>query len=223
MANCDFCSAPLVANSQFCGCCGNRNDVDVKRHIEFSSAAETSHYPCPHCLSTLTFFTLNFDNDDRIAHCQSCFGIFLERNILERLLEETVNPVHSINFQQLQAINIDRFPGKRPVKYLRCPICQSFMRRTNFAYRSGVVVDICRDHGIWLDAGELKQLMEWKKAGGQILADQELQTQSRPTRSSSSRHHPVNMEIEHSQEWLGLVDADLVNVILESIANWLKS
>lgn len=40
-------------------------------------------------------------------------------------------------------------------------------------YRSGVVVDRCRVHGIWLNSGEITHLMEWKKAGGQILNDQQ--------------------------------------------------
>jgi Zn-finger nucleic acid-binding protein len=32
-----------------------------------------------------------------------------------------------------------------------------------------VVVDQCRNHGVWLEGGELHRLMEWKKAGGQVL------------------------------------------------------
>jgi hypothetical protein len=31
-----------------------------------------------------------------------------------------------------------------------------------------VIVDTCREHGIWLDGGELRQLLEWTRAGGQI-------------------------------------------------------
>jgi Zn-finger nucleic acid-binding protein len=40
------------------------------------------------------------------------------------------------------------------------------MSRVNFGYRSGVVIDRCTNHGIWLDSGEITHLMEWKKAGG---------------------------------------------------------
>jgi len=42
------------------------------------------------------------------------------------------------------------------------------MNRRLFGKRSGVVLDRCRDHGSWLDAGELRQLMEWTRAGGRI-------------------------------------------------------
>jgi Zn-finger nucleic acid-binding protein len=43
------------------------------------------------------------------------------------------------------------------------------MHRGLFGKRSGVIVDRCRTHGTWLDAGELRQLMEWARAGGQLL------------------------------------------------------
>lgn len=223
MAKCAFCSAPLVANNQYCRYCGNRNDIDLKGHIEFNTDNEFNQYPCPHCLTKLTYLELKVDRGYRIARCQSCLGIFLERRILERLLEEAVSPVQTINIQQLQAINLDRFPNQRPVKYIRCPICQSFMQRTNFAYRSGVIVDICRNHGIWLDAGELIQLMEWKRAGGQILADQEHERQLQSTKPSNLRHDHIESNIEHYREWPSIVDADFMNSVLDSVSTWLKS
>ena len=46
------------------------------------------------------------------------------------------------------------------------------MNRSNFGSRSGVIVNACGDHGIWLDSGELRRLFEWKKAGGMLLHEQ---------------------------------------------------
>ncbi len=43
------------------------------------------------------------------------------------------------------------------------------MHRKLQGQRSGVVVDSCREHGLWLDSGELRQLMEWSRAGGEKL------------------------------------------------------
>jgi Zn-finger nucleic acid-binding protein len=42
------------------------------------------------------------------------------------------------------------------------------MNRINFGSRSGVIADKCRKHGLWLDGGELRQILEWMKAGGMI-------------------------------------------------------
>ena len=34
------------------------------------------------------------------------------------------------------------------------------MNAVNFAYDSGVIINRCPDHGIWLDSGELKRIKE---------------------------------------------------------------
>jgi hypothetical protein len=39
------------------------------------------------------------------------------------------------------------------------------MDRANFAARSGIQVDVCNVHGIWLDAGELYEIVLWLEAG----------------------------------------------------------
>jgi Zn-finger nucleic acid-binding protein len=40
------------------------------------------------------------------------------------------------------------------------------MARVNFGKHSGIVVDVCRWHGTWFDAGELDAAMEFVHAGG---------------------------------------------------------
>jgi len=47
------------------------------------------------------------------------------------------------------------------------------MKRVNFGHRSGVIIDQCPKHGIWVDSGEITHLMEWKKAGGELLNTKE--------------------------------------------------
>ncbi len=52
------------------------------------------------------------------------------------------------------------------VVYRACPACREFMTRRNHGGSSGVVVDVCRQHGIWLDHSELERLLAWVRAGG---------------------------------------------------------
>ena len=49
------------------------------------------------------------------------------------------------------------------------------MVHQNFEHRSGVIVDVCRKHGIWFDANKLTQLLDWIRAGGLEEARQERQ------------------------------------------------
>lgn len=40
------------------------------------------------------------------------------------------------------------------------------MNRINFARCSGVIVDICKGHGIWFDREELSHIVEFIRGGG---------------------------------------------------------
>jgi Zn-finger nucleic acid-binding protein len=40
------------------------------------------------------------------------------------------------------------------------------MNRVNFGKRSGVIVDVCKGHGTWFDAGELTRAIEFVARGG---------------------------------------------------------
>jgi Zn-finger nucleic acid-binding protein len=40
------------------------------------------------------------------------------------------------------------------------------MNRVNFANFSGVIVDVCRQHGTWFDRDELRRIVEFIRAGG---------------------------------------------------------
>jgi Zn-finger nucleic acid-binding protein len=48
------------------------------------------------------------------------------------------------------------------------------MLRQNFRETSGVVVDVCSAHGIWLDRGELAMLVEFASTGALVEAERRL-------------------------------------------------
>ncbi|MBC7645305.1 MAG: zf-TFIIB domain-containing protein [Thermoleophilia bacterium] len=53
-----------------------------------------------------------------------------------------------------------------------CPECGTEMAKLNFAYESGVIVDSCSAHGLWVDAGELDRMQAWVE-GSEKLHDKE--------------------------------------------------
>jgi Zn-finger nucleic acid-binding protein len=53
-----------------------------------------------------------------------------------------------------------------PVRYLPCPTCDEIMNRVNFARVSGVILDVCRPHGAWFDAGELRAIRSFVRGPG---------------------------------------------------------
>ena len=40
------------------------------------------------------------------------------------------------------------------------------MNRVNFAHCSGVIVDVCKSHGVWFDRDELSRIVEFIRSGG---------------------------------------------------------
>jgi Zn-finger nucleic acid-binding protein len=56
------------------------------------------------------------------------------------------------------------------VRYIPCPTCTKLMNRTNFAQASGVILDVCKQHGVWLDRGELQRVMGFVDAGGMAVS-----------------------------------------------------
>lgn len=169
MANCTNCSAPLPQGSIKCNYCGSRNDTDLKGVHYFTTHELESERICPRCNIQLRTIDLNINGKFLIERCDECLGLFFDPNELEALLEATVANVFTINKSQLQAVRESRTAGEQGAFYIKCPVCSSIMNRVNFGTNSGVIIDRCKQHGVWLDGGELKNLFEWMKAGGKLL------------------------------------------------------
>lgn len=184
MSLCQHCSAPLPANTNKCIYCGVRNDVDLHARRSYDIVQQQSERLCPHCEKPLQTIDLHLDGAFLIERCEDCFGLFFDPGQVETLLESSVSHVFEINLEHLDNINKDRFQGNKPVKYVKCPVCHILMNRNAYGYRSGVIIDRCRNHGVWLDSGEITHLMEWKKAGGQLLQSKHAATEKRKTKSS---------------------------------------
>jgi Zn-finger nucleic acid-binding protein len=53
------------------------------------------------------------------------------------------------------------------------------MTRINFERVSGILLDRCRDDGIWFDANELDAVLRWVKLGGERMSDERRQDEER--------------------------------------------
>ncbi len=206
MARCSSCSAPLPANSNRCRYCGTRNDVDLSGQ-NYQVAQEFSNRICPHCDIPLQTILLKKANPLFIEHCTQCFGLFFDPGELEVLLEQSVSGAIHINLKHLVNINRDRYQGAKKVRYIKCPQCRNFMKRANFGYRSGVVINKCPIHGVWLDNGDLIHLLEWKKAGGQLLHKQHAK------KTQAQKKHALPLSDNFSTGKAGTDD------LVDSIAN----
>lgn len=172
MPDCKNCSAPLPPDTLVCTYCGTRNDIDLRGVHEYTTAMPTSDRICPRCEKPLRTIDLKIEGTFLIEQCEGCVGLFFDPGELEALLEKSVAHTYQVDHKLINQINTQKRRDEFGVTYIKCPVCQKLMNRVGFGHRSGVVVDRCRDHGVWLDGGELRHLMEWKKAGGELLHQQ---------------------------------------------------
>ena len=102
-----------------------------------------------------------------LLNCRKCGGQFVEHALLRSLLER----------HELVGQAFPDAPYQRPVStreaperihYRPCAVCQRMMNRKNFGGASGVIVDVCAQHGTWFDAGELPQVLAFVKSGGLV-------------------------------------------------------
>ena len=61
------------------------------------------------------------------------------------------------------------------------------MHRRNFGRRSGVVIDTCKDHGVWFDAHELERILRWIRDGGEARSRKRTAEEQQRKRSAVDR------------------------------------
>jgi Zn-finger nucleic acid-binding protein len=170
MPFCTSCSAPLPQNTPVCEYCGVKNDINFQGIHEYTVVKPETERICPLCDIPMETIDVNAtDEHFYIERCPQCMGLFFDPNELNALLDNTVNNVYEIDRKKLFAIK--RLEGNLPQRkrfYIKCPVCHQLMNQTKFGLRSGVIIDRC-SHGIWLDNGEFRKILEWRKAGGQLF------------------------------------------------------
>ncbi|MEI6614878.1 MAG: zf-TFIIB domain-containing protein [Chrysiogenales bacterium] len=172
MANCKNCGAALTGNLLVCQYCKTRQDVDLSIINRYTVEIPQSKRICPRCYIPLQVIDLHLGGKFYIERCEDCLGLFFDPGELEALLDKSVTNVYEIDRQRLDEIRNVKRSCEYPLSYIDCPVCKKLMNRINFGSRSGVIADKCRDHGLWLDGGELRQILEWVKAGGDLYHQQ---------------------------------------------------
>jgi len=162
----------LTGNLLVCAYCKTRQDVDLAMISRYTVEKPESERICPRCHVPLQLIDLRLGGKYYIERCTDCLGLFFDPGELEALLDKTVTHVYEIDRQRLDEIQGAKRSCEYPLGYIDCPVCKKLMNRINFGSRSGVIADQCRQHGLWLDGGELRQILEWAKAGGDLYHKQ---------------------------------------------------
>jgi Zn-finger nucleic acid-binding protein len=202
MANCQNCGAPLTGTLLVCSYCKTRQDVDLSVVHRYTVEEPRSKRLCPRCHVFLQTVDLELGEKFLIERCSNCLGLFFDPGELEAFLAKAVTNVHAVDRQRLDEVQNVKRSREYPVTYIDCPVCRKLMNRINFGPGSGVIADQCRYHGLWLDGGELRQILEWTKAGGDLQRrqrDQEIAQLAREQEKINQKFRVIDESFEHSR------------------------
>jgi len=165
--NCSSCGAPLVGGSNRCRYCETLNESDLRTLRRGAETVGPSARSCPRCPGrTLVELRVAGLGGLVVDRCRECRGIFFDPGELEQVLRQTSAGPPPVDRGELERLIAEEPRFEKRVAYLHCPVCRGWMTRRNFGKKSGIIVDRCNDHGVWLDGGELGGLVKWARAGG---------------------------------------------------------
>jgi Zn-finger nucleic acid-binding protein len=134
-----------------CPACGTA----LQREPEPDEATELA---CPRCAGALLAVRLG---PNRLRECGGCGGMWVDNRTFLAICQDRGRQEPFVSGPRRPAdTGADAGQGLR-VGYIRCPVCQGLMNRVNFARVSGVVLDVCREHGTWFEPGELRHVVEF--------------------------------------------------------------
>ena len=150
---CAACLGLMFLGAKFCTHCGARAAAAVV--IDEKNTGD-----CPRCKTGLQVLQID---SMTIRECSKCGGFWSDVDTFEGICVNQEKQEAVLGF-----IGSDAHPHAHPaaISYVPCPDCSQLMNRSNFARSSGVIIDMCREHGVWFDAEELPKIIAFIKGGG---------------------------------------------------------
>jgi Zn-finger nucleic acid-binding protein len=131
------------------------DDVHPFRHTRFAAAPMP-----PRTIHDVVLF-----------ECDLCHAVFLNHVAIERIVTDHQQARAEAILAAVPRAQVYLTPpGGR--MYINCPVCATIMNRKQFSTGSGVIIDVCRDHGAFFDPGELPAVIDFVMRGGLVQAQQ---------------------------------------------------
>jgi Zn-finger nucleic acid-binding protein len=175
MAFCSQCGNDVL-DAERCSVCAASSDA--RNRAAPKRRAVLSACTCPRCGDALT----QEDMEGTAAlMCPACQGMFFPAAALEAVLNKLRATCDPTDAESALKDFKDRFRRELPdaVRYKQCPVCDAPMLRQNYGAVSGVITDVCNDHGTWVDGQAFAELADFIVRGGDLVADKAAQTRQR--------------------------------------------
>jgi Zn-finger nucleic acid-binding protein len=165
---CGYCTAELLMKA--CPRClsrvfhGHKHCPECGAELALAATAEAhADRACPRCAHVLHARRVG---DIVIDECGACLGVFLDHVAIKRVVIDRAQSRAEALLGALPRTEIKAVPSAGQKMYLPCPVCHVVMNRKLFATGTGVIIDVCRTHGTFFDAGELPLIIDFVMNGG---------------------------------------------------------
>lgn len=169
---CFFCQSLLTA--KLCPTCGRGVREDAKfcdgcgqslQSYNLPSLQQTTHQ-CPRCQEPLFSQTVG---GYPVEVCDACMGLWIEHGVIDHIYNDAPKGLTPHRPLPLPQTSSEQAAGPKPKAYIPCPDCGKMMNPQNYGVRSGVIIDVCRDHGVWFDTDELNKILQFHANGGRPI------------------------------------------------------
>jgi Zn-finger nucleic acid-binding protein/predicted RNA-binding Zn-ribbon protein involved in translation (DUF1610 family) len=150
--SCPSCFGAMFVGMQFCPHCG----------VKGTRISGDATLVCPGCRGEMRSVqigaTLMFE-------CGECASTWLDAAVFTHLCltrEERGRVAAMVGTKDTSVVPT----AGAKVRYVHCARCKKLMNRENFGRRSGVIIDVCRGHGVWFERGELASVASFIDTGG---------------------------------------------------------
>jgi Zn-finger nucleic acid-binding protein len=178
---CSSCMARVSDKARFCHHCGTPI-------VPEQEATRATEYGCPVCGEEKKLRSRKLEGGDvAVLECMVCGGLWMGSETFQAVLEgarKSALPPKSEGGIQSAPPDYrqgSQAPQQGPL-YRKCVVCAKLMNRINYGRSSGVIIDLCKGHGVWFDADELERLVKWIRQGGLAQADERRQIELKTER-----------------------------------------
>lgn len=192
---CPFCRVELA--SVRCWCCfyltyaGTSHCARCGSRLGLEGDLGPTEHRCPGCDGDV-LHTIDV-GEHRVQECPECTGVMVDNETLAAITHarEAERGVRMVGGGEMAK----KLKPETDVVYRRCPACGKIMNRQNFGRCSGVIVDVCKKHGVWFDPDELTAVLEFVASGG-LAKTRDREAIEAQSELSRLRHDAVSAQIQ---------------------------
>ncbi len=175
---CPECLTRVSDKARYCVHCGVQLSAEM-------IAGEITEAHCPCCDDEVKLAARQFSKSRvSVLECPHCGGLWLGISSFKTLRDRVAREPSQQEVAEEGPPRLQAAPQKGKTRYRKCIVCDHLMHRRQYGKGSGVIIDTCRDHGIWFDDGELQQVIEWIRLGGRT--DRPIEPESGKQQTPSS-------------------------------------